>query len=75
MQLYIDQSNDGHWLLVAEAVDTGGNSDPIIARGNAGVISDYMNVEFSNYSVNTFGADIQIPDDIIILKRYSSSTR
>jgi hypothetical protein len=57
LQLYVDLNDDQNWKLVAEAVDVGGNGGTISDAGNAGVFSDYMNVEFSNYSVNNLGAN------------------
>ncbi|HVS79738.1 MAG TPA: LamG domain-containing protein [Candidatus Paceibacterota bacterium] len=57
LQLYVDTSGKGSWKLAAQAVDKGRDlGAPLTKAGNGGVITDYMNVEFSDYEVSVLNA-------------------
>jgi hypothetical protein len=56
LQLYVDQNNTGSWKLAAEAVDDGSSGGKAITKaGKGGVLTDYMDVQFSKYQVSLLG--------------------
>lgn len=54
IKLYIDKTRAGNWVLVAEAVDDGIQyGGPVFDEGHAGIRTDFMDVEFDDYSIRS----------------------
>ncbi|MDC1205328.1 hypothetical protein N8083_00575 [Candidatus Pacebacteria bacterium] len=54
IKLYIDETKTGNWVLVAEAIDDGiSYGGPVFDEGHAGIRTDFMDVEFDNYSIKS----------------------
>ena len=52
ISLYVDWERSGDWELVAEAVDDGKSyGGPVFEEGHAGIRTDFMDVQFDDYSV------------------------
>lgn len=55
IEVYTDIGRTGEWKLVAEATDTGeGSVRAFIGSGNAGIRTDFMDVEFDDYSIREY---------------------
>lgn len=55
IKVYMDQNKTGNWTLIAEAVDNGKDygGDAITTEGFAGIRTDFMDVLFDNYKINS----------------------
>lgn len=53
VSLYVDRKNAGDWELVAKGIDAGVGGEPFRESGRTGIRTDFMDVEFDDYSVNT----------------------
>ena len=53
IKLYVDNGKTGNWILVAEAKDDGKTygGGAILNEGHAGIRTDFMDVEFSDYKI------------------------
>lgn len=51
--LYLDRENTGDWQLVAKGIDAGVGGEPFRESGRTGIRTDFMDVEFDDYSVKT----------------------
>lgn len=51
IRVYVDKNNDGVWKLESDIVDSGNQGGSIVGTYNAGIRTDFMDVEFKNYSV------------------------
>lgn len=51
ISLLVREADEGAWRTVVEAVDDGSHGAPILAAGYTGLRSDFMDVEFSGYTV------------------------
>jgi hypothetical protein len=56
IKLFIDMGATGNWKLAAEATDDGKSygGAPILAQGYAGIRTDFMDVDFKDYSIEEF---------------------
>lgn len=58
-QLFVDWG-DGHWTLLTDFWDRvrdDGDTDPIIQKGLAGIQTEFMDAEFSDYQIATYEGD------------------
>jgi len=55
IKLYVDNGKTGNWVLVAEAKDDGKSygGSAFLNAGYAGIRTDFMDVEFQNYSISS----------------------
>jgi hypothetical protein len=52
IKVYMDKNHTGNWELVAEAIDNGSTYGPIIdQKASAGIRTDFMDAEFSGYTI------------------------
>lgn len=51
VSLYMDSQRDGHWKLLLEGIDAGVGGEPFTAAGRSGIRTDFMDVQFDDYSV------------------------
>jgi hypothetical protein len=52
IRLYVDETGNGTWKLIAQALDNGKTSGAVIAKaGRVGIFSDFMDLSVDNYSV------------------------
>jgi|GEM_PF-1676010 len=54
IRLYLDRHDNGNWELITEGVDSPDQHGPeILHAAHAGIRTDFMDVEFDDYRVNT----------------------
>lgn len=55
INLYLDIGRTGNWVLALQTVDDGVNygASPIVKPGLAGIRTDFMDVQFDNYSIRS----------------------
>ena len=53
IKLYADKGKTGIWTLVVEAIDDGSSFGGAVlgSSGNVGIRTDFMDVEFDDYTV------------------------
>lgn len=51
LKLLVDKNNSGVWTLAAQGQDDGRFGTPLGEAGNAGIKTDFMDVEFDNYKI------------------------
>ena len=51
INVYVDPNATGQWELVLEAQDNGGQGELLLEPGNAGIRTDFMDIEFTGYSI------------------------
>lgn len=56
VKVLIDKNNSGSWVEVLNVIDKRSmyGNDPILQAGNAGIRTDFMDVEFDRYSLKRF---------------------
>lgn len=76
IKLYIDNGKTGVWSLIASAIDS---SNPILGTQYAGIRTDFMDVDFSNYKIEEITPpDTEAPTaptNLTILSKNNSSVR
>jgi hypothetical protein len=73
IKLYMDNGKTGVWTLIASATD---NASPVLGAQYAGIRTDFMDVQFSNYKITE--TDLLppiVPGDLKLLSKTSTSAR
>ncbi len=50
IDVYIDKNGSGSWTQAAHGIDDGSDGGPALSGGHAGIRTDFMDVEFRQYS-------------------------
>jgi hypothetical protein len=74
IKLYMDNGKTGNWTLIASAVDSAAN--PILGSQYAGIRTDFMDVQFSNFKITeTDLLPPTAPGNLSLLSKTSTSAR
>lgn len=55
VSLYMDDGRTGTWKLLVKGIDAGVGGQPFSREGHSGIRTDFMDVQFDDYSVATTG--------------------